>query len=80
MQKINPEISSKGFSRMFEGVISNVVTDNIHLLVSSFNYELVKLKRKYRITKKINKNEVQPISIDEFIKKIDSKVYIKLQS
>lgn len=60
-KEINPEISSKGFRRISEVVISNAGGDK-SLIVRNLSYELVKIKRQQHILIKFTK--VKPMAIN----------------
>jgi hypothetical protein len=71
--RINPDMRYNECLKIGRDIVFDTGIDDIRLLILSLNYEIVKLKRMYHIPI-VDKRDIEPTSIEEFIKKIDSKV------
>ncbi|MGG7143630.1 hypothetical protein ACQPVP_09210 [Clostridium nigeriense] len=70
---INSNVGYNDCLKIGRDIVWNIATEDIRLLIRTLNYEIVKLKRIYHKPTDY-KGNIEPKSIEEFIKKIDSKV------
>lgn len=73
-RKINPNIKIYDYIKIGMDVIFDTGIDDTRSLIRILHYEIVKLNRIYCRSIEVDKIGIEPIPIEEFIKKIDSEL------